>query len=165
MNRHTGDHTDGDRAASVDSVFRALARARRRHLLVVVWAAGGLSVETAARRVREAERRTRLPAAGLFDGDDDGDGGDDGDGEATLTPRAVSPTATPDGRREPTADETAAVRTELRHVHIPVLTDAGLVDYDHTREWIEQTAATKVALSAAARLERTLAETRHPGSR
>lgn len=158
MNRHTGDHTDGDRAASVDSVFRALARARRRHLLVVVWAAGGLSVETAARRVRDAERRTRLPAARLFDGDD-------GDGGATLAPRAVSSTATPDGRREPTADETAAVRTELRHVHIPVLTDAGLVGYDHTREWIEQTAATKAALSAAARLERTLAETHHAGSR
>lgn len=149
---------------SVDSVFRALARARRRHLLVVVWAVGGLSVETAARRVRDAERRTRLPAARLFDGDGSDDS-DDGDGEATLTPRAVSATATPDERREPTADETAAVRTELRHVHVPVLADAGLVDYDRASEWIEQTAATETALSVAARLERTLAETRHPGSR
>jgi hypothetical protein len=123
--------------------------------LVVVWTAGGLSVETAARRVRDAERRTQLPAARLFDGDD----------EARLAPQTVSSTTAPDGRREPTADETAAVRTELRHVHIPVSTDAGLVDYDRASEWIEQTPATETALSVAARLERTLAETRDAGSR
>lgn len=125
-------------AARLDDTFASLAHSRRRHLLAELPESPSESVElvTLARRVRCREAE------------------DSGRGYVERA-AATGPTES-SGRPD--------AYVSLRHVHVPKLADAELVEYDGAADTVSRTDLTDAALSLVTRAERELADPTGPAA-
>ncbi|MEZ3117170.1 hypothetical protein RYH80_14740 [Halobaculum sp. MBLA0147] len=141
MVRRSGSTSETDGGGStldarLDETFASLAHPRRRHLLAELpeSPAESLSLATAARRLRCREV---------------------GDLGRSYVGRAAATGPTESSDRPDTY-------VSLRHVHVPKLADANLVDYDTAADAVARTELTDAALSLVTRAERALVDRAGP---
>ncbi|MCU4973283.1 hypothetical protein OB955_11070 [Halobacteria archaeon AArc-m2/3/4] len=97
----------------LDAVFDALAASRRQLVVVVLYRSDRTAVETLARKITELERE--------FEREDD-----------EIDEGAVDRRETRNENRNRTGEgeQKSEIQTALRHVHLPKLEDAQLIEWD-----------------------------------